>query len=1079
MLRSSLTIPLLLVLAACVTTNGKDDTGDTSEDGARLVGDEDGDGYKPSEGDCDDSDENVNPGVVEICDGIDNDCDGQVDENATTKYYADADGDGFGDANSALAACEPPEGYVANDTDCDDNEKNAWPGNPETCDGIDNDCNGQVDDGVGTMYYPDGDEDGYGDAGAGMMACSQSDGMVTDNTDCDDTNNRAHPGRFEECDEIDNDCDGEIDEDVQTVYYADLDGDGYGDLNSPEYACALPTGYSASSDDCDDGNRAVNPGADEVCDGIDNNCDGAIDEGTAIDASTWYADSDSDGYGDAASPMNACSQPAGYVADATDCDDTRLETNPGATEYCNGIDDDCNGVIDDAYAVDASTWYADSDSDSYGDATSSRNSCSQPAGYVADNTDCNDTTAAANPGQAEVCDGIDNNCDGATDEDTATDAATWYADSDSDGYGDATVSRNACSQPAGYVADSTDCDDTRFESNPGATEYCNGFDDDCDGTVDEADALDASVWYQDSDADFYGNPAVSTMECYQPTGYVSDSTDCDDTRFETNPGASEYCNSIDDDCNGVIDDAYAVDASIWYTDADGDGYGNASTATNSCTQPAGTVADSTDCNDTTAAAYPGADEICDGIDNDCDGDIDEIGGVSDGNTYYADADSDGYGDAGSPIEACSTPSGYVDNWYDCNDGDSSEPITVDLSGSSSGTGTITDPVDAIADGIMLADECVVVNAGTYSEYEISTMGKDLDIWGVDGWETTIIDSGLSTCSYTNASDCHAIWDISSGGGATPNIHGFTVRGGTGYVTSSTATDTCADSSPSGSGVNDCTVTSYTFCGGGAYISGDDPTFSEVLFDDNTLPVEGQYSTGDWTQTWVQSMGGAVCAMDSNASFDEVKFAGNFADVGGAVYVSSNSTIDLTHAWWDDNSATDGAGLAAANSNVTVTNGVLACGDALTDGGGFFAESSTVTFINVVFFENTAALSSTNGSAGYVDSSSTGTLWNVIGAGNTTSPLFYTAGTGSIGYADLSNSGSGGTTGGSWSSTSVTAMGGQITGISCDQNWQNDSAELVAGASGIDAGDPDAAYNDEDGSRNDLGALGGPAGTWTW
>ena len=1081
MIRHSLGISLLLTLAACTGETDKTDTSaiNVGETGVGNGGDEDGDGYKPSEGDCDDNNADVNPGVVEICDGIDNNCDGQTDENVTSVFYADTDADGFGDPNVPQSACEAPEGYVATNTDCDDANANAYPGNPEVCDGVDNDCDTVIDNGVGSMFYADGDQDTYGDASASVMACEQPEGMVADATDCDDTNNNVFPGNPEVCDELDNDCNGIVDDGVETTYYADVDGDTYGDPAATEMACSLPTGYSATNDDCNDAEAAINPGADEICDGIDNNCDGAIDEGTAVDAATWYADADGDTYGDMAAPQNACSQPAGYVADSTDCDDARAETNPGATEYRNSIDDDCNGTVDDTYAADASTWYADADADSYGDAASPTNSCTQPAGYVADNTDCNDTTAMANPAQSEICDGIDNNCDGDIDEDSAIDAATWYADTDSDSYGDAASPFNACTQPPGYVADNTDCDDSRGATYPGADEYCNGYDDDCDGTVDEADALDALTWYQDGDADTYGNPAVTTIECYLPSGYVADSTDCDDTRAETNPGASEYCNSIDDDCNGVVDDAYAVDASTWYADADSDTYGDPAVSQNSCTQPAGYVADNTDCNDTTALANPAADEVCDGIDNDCDGFIDEDGGVSDGNTYYADADADGYGDEGSPIEACAEPSGYVENWYDCTDTDASEPITVDTTGTAGSTGTITDPVSEIAEGIDLADQCVIVNAGTYTEYAISTMGKSLDIWGVDGWETTVIDPGLSTCDYATSSSCYSIWDITSNSAATPNIHGFTVRGGTGTATSASTTETCADSSPSGAGANTCTVTTITFCGGGANIQGDDPTFSEVLFAANDLPPAGEYSTGDWTQTWVQSMGGALCANNAAATFDEVKFSGNYADVGGAVYAENGSTLDFAHAWWDANEASDGAGVAADSSTVTVTNGVLACGDATTDGGGFFAESSIVTFINVLFYDNTSALSTTNGSAGYIDSSSSGTLWNVIGAGNTTAPLFYSAGTGTIGYADLSNSGSGGSTGGSWSSSNETAAGGQVTGISCDGNWENDSAALATGASGVDAGDPSVSYNDVDGTRNDLGALGGPNGTWAW
>jgi hypothetical protein len=1081
MILRTLGISLVITLVACDGGNKPDETGTTNsgETGVVGAGDEDGDGYKPSEGDCDDSDDTVNPGVVEACDGIDNNCDGQTDEGVTTTFYADSDDDGFGDPVNSMDACEAPDGYVATNTDCDDAEANAFPGNPEVCDGIDNDCDTVIDNGVGTMFYADGDGDGFGDPESGAVACEQPEGTVTDSTDCDDTTNKAYPGNLEECDEIDNDCDGAVDEDVENTYYADIDGDGYGDINAPELACIIPTGYSYTSDDCNDAEPAVNPGATEVCDGIDNNCDGAIDENTAADASTWYADVDGDNYGDVNTPQNACTQPAGYVADASDCDDNAATTYPGATEYCNSVDDDCNGTVDDNYASDAGTWYADTDADGYGNASVSMNSCSQPAGYVGDATDCDDGRFETNPGATEYCNGFDDDCDGTTDEDAAADAGTWYADSDADGYGDINVSTDSCTQPAGYVGDATDCDDGRFETNPGATEFCNGFDDDCDGTTDEADAADALTWYEDADADFYGNPAVMVEDCFQPSGYVADWTDCDDGRFETNPGASEYCNSIDDDCNGTVDDDYAVDAPTWYADADADTYGNASVSMNSCSQPSGYVADMTDCNDTTDLAYPGADEVCDSIDNDCDGFIDEDGGVSDGNTYYADADSDGYGDEGSPIEACAEPSGYVENWYDCNDVDATEPITVDTTGSSGATGSITDPVDAVSEGISLADECVVVNAGTYIESSISTMGKDLDIWGVDGWEDTVIDGSLTTCTYSTPYDCESVFTINSGGGAAPNIHGFTIRGGTGTVESTSTTETCADSSPSSSELNECEVTTLQFCGGGVMVEGDSPTFSEVLFEDNDLPVAGQWSTGDWTQTWVESMGGALCVSGGSVTLDEVKFSDNYADVGGGVYAGNSAVIDLAHAWFDDNDASDGAGIAADGSTVTVTNGVLACGDATTDGGGFFAQSSTVTFINVLFYDNTAALSTINGSAGYVDSSSSGTLWNVVADGDTTAPLFYSAGTGTIGYADISNSGSGGSTGGSWASSNETAVGGQVTGITCNGDWTDDSAALSSGASGIDAGDPSSAYNDVDGTRNDLGALGGPNGLWSW
>ncbi len=421
--------------------------------------------------------------------------------------------------------------------------------------------------------------------------------------------------------------------DCPDLWYQDADGDGYGDAGVSTTGCEIPSGYVADSTDCDDGDAAVNPGATEVCNAVDDDCDGDIDDDdSGLDsgtASTWYTDSDGDGYGDSGSANLACDQPTSSVADATDCDDGDALVNPGATEVCNTVDDDCDGAVDDddssLDSSTASTWYTDGDADGYGDSGSSSLACAQPSGAVADATDCDDTAPTTYPGADEYCDGVDSDCDGTLDEQDALDASTWYADADGDGYGDPLSMDYACTASSGYLSDDSDCDDANAAIHPGADEYCDGVDNDCDGVTDEADALDASTWYADADGDGYGDSSSTDQACSAGSGFVGDDTDCDDGDIAVNPDAAEVCDGVDNDCDGDVDEDDAdLDTSTlttWYEDADGDGYGDAAVSSmDACAQPSGMVSDSSDCDDADASVNPAASELCgDSVDEDCDG----------------------------------------------------------------------------------------------------------------------------------------------------------------------------------------------------------------------------------------------------------------------------------------------------------------------------------------------------------------------------------------------------------------------------------------------------------------------------
>ena len=206
-------------------------------------------------------------------------CNLTVDNSAVLQtFYADTDNDGFGDPGVSQMACSAPDGFVAGNTDCDDTRNDVFPGAPELCDGVDNDCDGDIDEEVQTTFYADTDNDGFGDPAVSQTACSAPNGFVTDNTDCDDTRDDVFPGAPELCDGVDNDCDGDTDEDGQTLFYEDLDGDNFGNSNISIMACVAPDGFVANNNDCDDANPDVFPGAPELCDGVDNDCNGDTDE---------------------------------------------------------------------------------------------------------------------------------------------------------------------------------------------------------------------------------------------------------------------------------------------------------------------------------------------------------------------------------------------------------------------------------------------------------------------------------------------------------------------------------------------------------------------------------------------------------------------------------------------------------------------------------------------------------------------------------------------------------------------------------------------------------------------------------
>ena len=191
-------------------------------------------------------------------------------------------------------------------------------------------------------------------------------------------------------------------------YYTDSDGDGYGAGAATSSSTPI-AGKVTNNTDCNDANAAIKPGATEVCNSTDDNCNGSTDEGLTF--LNYYADTDGDSYG-AGAATSSCAAIAGKVTNNTDCNDANAAIKPGATEVCNSTDDNCNGSTDEGLTF--LNYYADTDGDSYG-AGAATSSCAAIAGKVTNNTDCNDANAAIKPGATEVCNSIDDNCDGTVD----------------------------------------------------------------------------------------------------------------------------------------------------------------------------------------------------------------------------------------------------------------------------------------------------------------------------------------------------------------------------------------------------------------------------------------------------------------------------------------------------------------------------------------------------------------------------------------------------------------------------------------------------------------------------------------
>ncbi|OLD62526.1 MAG: hypothetical protein AUI47_12140 [Acidobacteria bacterium 13_1_40CM_2_68_5] len=516
--------------------------------------DADGDGYS-TDTDCNDNDATIHPGATERCNGVDDNCNGVVDEGF------DRDGDGYTTCNG----------------DCNDGNASIHPGVAEICNNIDDNCNGAVDEGF------DADGDGYTSCGG----------------DCNDANPQIHPGATEICNGLDDNCNMTIDEGF------DADGDG----------------YTTCGGDCNDSEPLINPAQPEICNGLDDNCNQVVDEG--------FPDTDGDGLKDCVDPDDDNDG----VPDATDC-------APLSYAVAHRPDEALNLMVTGSPSSSRLIWQQVPQANVYnvyrGQVSIAgwafQSACllpesaalqlteaqSPPTGYLyyylqAGTNICGEGTLGTGTGGSQrpivaPCQSQNRDTDGDLILDISDNCPLVgnanQADQDRDGRGD--VCDNCPSAPNpdqrdgdgnglgdacqdndrdGFLAD-VDCDDNDPSIHPGSTEICNSKDDNCNGAIDEGFGTGVSC-------------SVGVGSCLRSGQIVCTSPSTTGCSVVAGSPTTEVCNHLDDDCDGLVDEGF---------DQDGDGY----------TTCGG------DCNDSVASIHPGAVEVFNGVDDDCNNIIDDV-----------------------------------------------------------------------------------------------------------------------------------------------------------------------------------------------------------------------------------------------------------------------------------------------------------------------------------------------------------------------------------------------------------------------------------------------------------------------
>lgn len=538
---------------------------------------------------------------------------------------ADADGDGHEDA-----AC--------GGDDCDDTNADRFPSNTEVCDaaGVDEDCD---DSTFGTV-------DADGDGAISDQCCNGA----SCGGDCDDSSLARRPGQLEICDSVDNDCDGSTDEEMNDVdWYDDQDGDGFGGSTVLRSSCVPIPGASLVDTDCEDGIPQANPAGSESCNGVDDDCDGSVDEGLA--------------------PCDPC------VA---------------GDDVCDGHDSDCDGSIDED--PDAHGFFVDADGDGVGTGAAMSMMACVASGFARRDGDCDDTDPSVGDARfPELCDMRDNDCDGATDEGLPScapptcdlpftgpvDPGEFYFEGDSLGNcGDFDGGTPVLTVRVGG-RDPDVRDEAVLPSVASTTA----------GTV-QADGRTVVI-PRDTDVTIVtqlpdGTYATITFRWNDAAGTVTVS------QYDLEPCSARMaadeavatCDRVDQDCDGSVDEGVMVTV---YTDNDGDGAGDAVASTESCGFSLGSneVLVGGDCDDFDARRSPTLAEVCDGsVDEDCDSMVDEDPAAS--TSCAAPMSTASCNGGACQVDACTAP------FEDC-DADASNGCEADIDSSNAHCGACDTP----------------------------------------------------------------------------------------------------------------------------------------------------------------------------------------------------------------------------------------------------------------------------------------------------------------------------------------------------------------------------------------------------